>query len=182
MSNLSIIQSTRAEYPTPLGAKHAEFLLAVAGKLGYGLYRKSGGTTVTMFDGTTVSQDIVVAGRGGAMFDILSDGEGLATPVFNPSDPTSDPDKFYAVAATGGADTGPIPSPPDSSVPHSDPNAVLAKLDEAIAAIKSAQNLQQLAYADQINRLQAITLAIPPPAPRSFQGSIFGVKFTITAT
>ena len=77
------ITRIRAAYPTPLGAQHASFLIEVAKALGVFLFRKESGTRVTLPNGVSVSQDIIVyPDREG--FDILSDGEGAAKPTWGP--------------------------------------------------------------------------------------------------
>src|SRR5689334_19409574 len=113
--SLQIVQTVRAKYPTPLGAQHALFLLEVAGALGLGLLKKSGGSFIVLPDGTKVSQDCVME-RSGVHFDILSDGEGVAEPRFdkllNPDGTPflTDPNNYYAVASV--PVTPPPPEPP----------------------------------------------------------------------
>lgn len=81
-SPLATIQTIRAKYPTPLGATHGRFLVELALALGMDLLRKSYGTHVVLPDGTGVSQDVLLdPARIG--YDVLSDGEGAARPVWS---------------------------------------------------------------------------------------------------
>jgi hypothetical protein len=77
MSNqLSTVIAVRSHYPTPLGAQHPAFLIAVAKATGAKLLRKDAGSHVTLPNGVNVSQDVLMFGDQGV--DILSDAEGAA--------------------------------------------------------------------------------------------------------
>lgn len=114
----------RAQFPTPLGARHAEFLRLLAaviqgqpGGAGAGLLRKSGGTTVTLPDGVTVAQDIICF-PDGRIFDCLGDGEGAATPSWSEAEGSPvDRSRYYAVAG----DTLPQPQPNPQPNPQPQP-------------------------------------------------------------
>jgi hypothetical protein len=82
---LGIVQRVRRKYPTPLGARHWEFLVDVAQQTGTLLYKKDGGTRIFVPPlGQTVSQDIVGRGTlGDNWADILGDAEGAAVPSWD---------------------------------------------------------------------------------------------------
>jgi hypothetical protein len=125
---LEIVKAVRARFPTPLGARHAEFLLTIAGALGggAGLLRKSGGTVIALPDGTTVAQDII-AYPTGRIYDVLRDGEGAAEPTWGEANGSPvDPSRYYAVSGT--------PEPPDPPHPPDPPDDTLAKQVAALIA------------------------------------------------
>lgn len=113
------VSSVRSKYPTPLGARHAEFLLEVARDLHMNLLKKSAGSVVTLPDGTNVSQDIVVDAQGNG-YDILGDAEGSATPKEPsgavPGSPFP-PSQWYVVQAS----PVPVPVPDPTPVPTPTP-------------------------------------------------------------
>lgn len=108
-----IVKAVRAKYPTPLGMRHAEFLLEVAAALKMGLLRKTGGTRIALPDGVEVSQDIVMDPVSGRIFDILGDGEGAAVPGWGEAAGSPQPlERLYKV----GPGTPPPPPPTDPPV------------------------------------------------------------------
>lgn len=155
--SLQIVSVVRSKYPTPLGDKHADFLLEVAAALGLGLVSKTQGTRVALPSGQEVSQDVVMTPFGKA-WDILSDGEGVATPVFNQIDPIS-PERFIAVPAMS------VPSDPNSTqgnppVCAVDLQPVLQEIKQLKAMITASVNFedytgQQIgALADRLSQIE----------------------------
>lgn len=126
--SLTIVASIRAKYPTPLGAEHPTFLLEVARALRLGLVIKNQGTRITLPDGTTVSQDVVMNAAGTA-WDILADGEGAATPVFNAIEPI-DPTRYYPVQAQA------MPAPEVPQEPPQEPPPVTADYSKEFAELQ----------------------------------------------
>jgi hypothetical protein len=86
--NLDIIRQIRADYPTPLGARHWEFLVEVAQTLGVQLFRKEDSNSVLIPAlMKRVSLDVIGRGTlGNRWVDILQDSEGLAIPVWQEHD------------------------------------------------------------------------------------------------
>ena len=99
-NHLGIVQTVRAKYPTPLGAKHAEFLLEVARALKCGLVLKPSGVNITLPDGAKVSQDFVMDKESTESYDFLIDAEGAATPTWGFKG-LMDPARFYEVKLDG---------------------------------------------------------------------------------
>lgn len=131
-----IVARIRQQYPTPLGASHASFLLEVAQTLKGGLLKKTGGTVVTLPSGQTVAQDIFAEPPVSGIckcWDILQDGEGAANPVFNRSDDQPE-SRYYAVG------TQPIPDPE----PQPDPQieARLIALEAAVSVLQRSDLAQ----------------------------------------
>lgn len=159
---LSTVQAVRAKYPTPLGARHAAFLLEVAKATGKGLLRKDGGTNIELPDGTRVAQDIVMERDGSHHYDILGDGEGAATPGWDDKGPI-DASRYYDV---GGASvptdpTGPTgPSGPD----HDEVLSRLRSLESAIGEIRNrigvAEGSADAAKATATHMFEAATTAM----------------------
>ena len=85
MDYLQIIRDIRKDYPTPLGARHWEFLVEVAQATGTLLFRKESGDRVLIPAlGKSVNQNIIGRGTlGNRWADILGDAETLATPTFD---------------------------------------------------------------------------------------------------
>lgn len=141
-NRLDVVRRVRAQYPTPLGSTHPQFLLDVAGEmeketgLNCGLLRKPGGTVITLPDGTTVSQDFLTFWLPDGVWglDILADGEGAATPVWG-SPEQFDGARFYDVIP--GTPNPPPPPPPGEIDPK-----VKAYVEAAITA--SEARLTQL--------------------------------------
>lgn len=169
--SLSVVQSIRAKYPTPLGSKHAAFLLETAGTLHLGLLRKSTGTVITLPDGVTVSQDIVMASDG-RIWDILQDGEGAAVPTFNQGEPV-DPARFYAVTSAPAPQPVPQPTPP----PAVDLTPLIQRLD---ALNKDIAQLRADAES-KFSEIDGKFSALPPPQilPTVAEGTI-GIQAVLT--
>ena len=107
----SVVASVRASYGTPLGAQHADCLLAIARAIGQGagLLRKPDGFNVTLPDGVKVSQDII-AFPDGRIYDCLGDAEGAATPGWMDKG-TVDPSRYYRVTEQPEPEPTPEPEP-----------------------------------------------------------------------
>ena len=104
---LDTVTRIRAKYPTPLGSRHAAFLLELAKAIGdgAGLLRKDGGTNIALPDGTKVAQDIICYPNG-RIFDVLEDGEGDADPTWGEANGSPvETSRYYQVTDT------PIPPP-----------------------------------------------------------------------
>jgi hypothetical protein len=126
MSNqLSTVIALRSHYPTPLGAQHPTFLIAVAKATGAKLLRKDAGSHITLPNGVNVSQDILMFGDQGV--DILRDAEGVAGPTWQEKGQILG--EYIDVSGLGG-DPPPVVTPP---TPPVDLSVVLAKLDQIIA-------------------------------------------------
>lgn len=108
-NQFSTVEAIRAHYPTPLGARHPDFLVEVAQATNGKLLRKDSGTHVTLASGDNVSQDIVVYGSTGV--DILSDGEGAAVATWQVKDETFDDSRLVSVGGLPTTVPAPIPNP-----------------------------------------------------------------------
>lgn len=127
MDYLAIIQDIRRDYPTPLGARHGEFLVEVAQATGTQLYRKEDSNSVLIPAlGKRVSLDIIGRGSlGNQWADILGDSEGLAIPVWQLHD---DADGEYV-------DVSQVELPgelPDPGTPIPNPGMTLEQRVDAI--------------------------------------------------
>lgn len=151
INQFGTVQQIRSKYPTPLGATHPFFLIEVAQATDAKLLQKDGGTHVTLPTGMNVSQDILMFGDQGV--DILSDGEGTATP--NWQEKGAIPGSYIDVRGmTLPSQPAPAPEPPPQNQPQPpappptpiDFTALLAKLDEVKAAIEAsdAHNVAKL--------------------------------------
>lgn len=116
---IEIVRQVRAKYPTPLGDRHAEFLIEVASATGKGLLRKDSGTRILTRLGP-VAQDILTDPGGTMHYDILMDGEGAAEPTWSEVGPY---DKVrYVAVPKQGSDPEPDPDPDPEPDPQPDPN------------------------------------------------------------
>ena len=131
-NNLGAITSIRAKYPTPLGATHPAFLIEVAKTLGVLLFKKDGGTHVTLPNGVNVSQDIVLYADDHEGFDILNDGEGAAKPDWSSKGTMTG--EFVDVSGLG----SPVVGVPSQPTPTSGFAAAAAALEARIAGINAA--------------------------------------------
>jgi len=84
-NQIETVRRVRAKYPTPLGARHWEFMVEVAQATGTLLYRKDGGDHVLIPAlNRYVSLDVVGRGAlGDNWADILGDAEGAAVPAWD---------------------------------------------------------------------------------------------------
>lgn len=150
-SQLEAVQNIRRQYPTPLGTSHPSFLIEVSSALGAKLLAKHGGTVVTLPDGRTCSQDIIVFGTTGV--DILSDGEGAATPSWSVKEGETFTD---LINPQDYKHPGPVPVPTPVPTPGPDYGAQIQALAEALHLIAQTvdgfqENLAQVGGA--INQL-----------------------------
>lgn len=157
-NQIAIVRAVRAKYPTPLGARHAACLMELALAIGQtaGLLRKTGGTTITLPDGTTVAQDIICFPNGDA-YDVLGDGEGASTPTWDTAGGSPlDPARYYAVTGA----VPPVVVPPDVPpvVPPVDVSAIVAQL----AALNASHAALIVAVGQLDGRVQEL---IDRPAP-----------------
>lgn len=134
--SLAIVKKVRAKYPTPLGNKHALFLIEVSQAIkGSGLLKKTSGTRITLpkeHGSVQVAQDIICLRRGAEVdhYDILKDGEGEAKPTWNLVGPI-DPARFVDVSLA------PIPVPKPIPEPTPQPPDVLTVLAGMRAEIQA---------------------------------------------
>lgn len=129
---IKVVETVRANYPTPLGGRHGEFLIELARALGggAGLLRKPGGTNVVLPDGTRVSQDVILY-PDGDNYDVLGDGEGAARPAWSRNwPPRTDAATSYYNVGSGG--TVPVPDPSPVPEPDGDILTQLAKLKSGV--------------------------------------------------
>lgn len=188
--SLQIVESIRSKYPTPLGGHHAAFLLEVAAALGKGLLKKSGGSRITLPDGTTVSQDSVML-PDGRHWDILSDGEGKASPRYdlltNPDGTPflTDPANYYPVQPTV-VQENPVVTPPPTSVPvqdytkeFSDLKDILREIVPILSTIDSRLSALETKNTD-LTEIKEKLYNLDLVARNTFYKSkLFGVNFTL---
>jgi hypothetical protein len=136
MDYLAIITRVRAKYPTPLGARHWEFLVDVAQQTVTQLYRKEDDNSVKIPAlGVRVSLDIIGRGTlGNQWADILANSEGTADPVFQLKDTPALGEyvDVSGVALPGQPLPGPAPGPTPTPGPVPSPDviaSILARLD-----------------------------------------------------
>lgn len=158
----STVATIRAKYPTPLADTHAAFLLEVAAALGLGLVSKTQGTRITLPSGQEVSQDVVMSPFGKA-WDILSDGEGTATPVFNQIDPI-DIARYIAVTPASQPEEPPVVTP--TPTPAVDLQPVLLGIDQLKSMVTASVNFENFTGTQlsdlntRIENLEAVVLAL----------------------
>jgi hypothetical protein len=165
--SLALVKKIRAKYPTPLGAKHALFLIELAQAKGAGLLKKTSGTRIRLPKpwNIDVSQDILCIRELGVVnhYDVLKDGEGKATPTWALVGPI-DPARYVDV----GAITPPSPEPP-APVPPSpvpDPPCQCGEVIETLAAMELRAIERQEALMSVLARLENDNRK-----PRAFTGS-----------
>lgn len=132
--SLAVVRQIRSKYPTPLGGRHAEFLVELARTLNHGLLLKPSGTRIRLpkpWD-VDVAQDIICildARTGTAThYDVLEDGEGEARPGWSLVGPI-DPKRYLSVSASEPVPV-PTPAPGDTMAAClADMRAVLARMD-----------------------------------------------------
>lgn len=161
--SLSIVQSIRAKYPTPLGTRHGEFLLEVAKATSKGLLRKDWGTFVRLPDGVGVAQDILMD-PSGRIYDILRDGEGAAEPTWHEGDAV-DPTRYYRVDVAPEVPPQEKPSAPvvcgvDTSALEEALFVANAKLDDIDQRINNMDAQGQLDASQMFNDTEEIKEAI----------------------
>lgn len=142
---------------------------------GLGLLRKTSGNNCGGF-----SVDGVMK-KDGSAWDILGDGGGANNPQWNAIDPV---DPALWTAPTDPQDTT-IPAPPaptpTPAPPPVDLGPVLAQFEALNANIKALSDAHERQYQDLVARLNEIKAIASQTAPKTYVGSVFGVKFTLTA-
>jgi hypothetical protein len=130
MDYLAINQRVRAKYPTPLGARHWEYLVDFAQQAGVQLYRKDGGAHVLIPPlNVNVSMDVVGRGSmGNHWADTLSDAEGAARPIWSVGESPADGTYIDVAGVVLPGQPGPGPTPP----PSGQCEARVAELEQAV--------------------------------------------------
>lgn len=131
---LAINQRVRAKYPTPLGARHWEYLVDFAQQAGVQLYRKDGGAHVLIPPlNVNVSMDVVGRGSmGNHWADTLSDAEGAARPIWSVGDSPADGTYIDVSGVALPGQPGPGPTPP----PSGQCEARVAELEDAVRQMR----------------------------------------------
>ncbi len=131
---LGIVQRVRAKYPTPLGARHWEFLVDLAQQAGVLLYEKPGGAHVLIPPlNVFVSMDVVGRGAiGDNWADTLRDAEGAAIPIWD-QHPNAAGNYINVDAVVLPGQPGPGPTPP----PTGQCEARVAELEDALRQIRN---------------------------------------------
>jgi hypothetical protein len=123
-------------YPTPLGARHWEFLVEVAQWTETQLYRKEDSNSVLIPAlGKRVSLDVIGRGSlGNRWADILQDSEGQANPVFQLADTPANGEyvDVSRVVLPGAPPPVPVPVPTPTPTPTPPPVSTLEARVEAI--------------------------------------------------
>lgn len=150
----AIVTRIRKKYPTPLGKQHAAFLMELARELKMGLLKKTTGTRIKLPKpySVDVAQDIVCERTDGVVnhYDVLKDGEGAATPVWNLVGPI-DPARYVDVGATGPMPPDPLPVPP---APEPEPALTLEDVMGFLAGLRLEQAGQHTTVMDALARLE----------------------------
>ena len=137
--SLALVKKIRAKYPTPLGAKHALFLIELAQAKGAGLLKKTTGTRIRLPKpwNVDVSQDILCLREDGGVnhYDILKDGEGAAKPTWSLVGPI-DPARYVDVSNAPAPIPVPEPEPPAPVPPAPVPPCQCAEVIETLAAME----------------------------------------------
>ncbi len=135
---LGVNQRVRAKYPTPLGARHWEFIVDLCQQTGTLAFEKNGGAHVLIPSlGKFVSLDVIGRGSlGDNWADTLRDAEGAAIPIWDQ----------HPNAAGTYIDVSSVQLPGGSTPPPTDRVAVL----EAALREVDERNDQIQALSDQI--------------------------------
>jgi hypothetical protein len=167
--SLALVKKIRAKYPTPLGAKHALFLIELAQTKGAGLLKKTNGTRIRLPKpwNIDVSQDILCIRELGVVnhYDVLKDGEGAAKPAWNLVGPI-DPERYVDVSNAPAPIPVPEPEPPAPVPPAPVPPCQCAEVVEMIAANELRAIERQEAVMTVLARLENDNRK-----PRTFTGS-----------
>jgi hypothetical protein len=172
-NQLSVVQDTRRKYPTPLGAQHGAFLIAVANATGGKLFRKDGGDHTTLPNGINVSLDVlIIEGADGPWWvDILGNAEGDAVPAWDAHPNAGEPEKFVDVRGLSTdvppvPQTPPAPSPPPQqppAQPPTQPPAPVVDLSPVLAALaeQKVAILRLAAAVENVKMPQPAAVAFP---------------------
>lgn len=175
-SQKDTVERVRAKYPTPLGARHWEFLVDVAQATGAKLFRKDGGDRVHIpVLGLSVSQDIVILPATRQWVDILGDAENTATPAWAVHENAGEPEKWIDVSGIKlpGATPDPVKPPPPPPVDVAALKARIAELEKQselantrvreLLAAKDVADHTLAENAAEITRLKAELANRPTP-------------------
>ena len=137
----SVVERIRAKYPTPLGARHWEFLVELAQATGTLLYRKNSGTNILIPAlGVRVNQNIIGRGTmGDAWADVLTDAENTAAPTWDAHAGASGEYVDVSSVVLPGDGVPPVTTPPPITPPPdlSDLDAIIsARITAALAPIQ----------------------------------------------
>lgn len=123
------LKALRATFPTPLGSRHGEFLIAACRTVGHGagLLSKDSGTNVQLPSGRRVSQDWMVFPDGFGT-DFLDDGEGKAKIQWGA---LQEYDKARYIDISGEVIGAPDPKPEPQDL-----SAILKSIEELRAELK----------------------------------------------
>jgi hypothetical protein len=141
--NLETVKRVRAKYPTPLGARHWEFLVELAQATGAWLYRKEAGDNCLIPAlGKRVSLDVIGRGTlGDVWVDVLGDAEGAAIPTWDEHpNAAGEYVDVRAVQLPGDPLPPPPPPPTDDPPPTGDLAVRLARLEGLVAGIRQAMH------------------------------------------
>ena len=158
-SQLQTVKTIRAKYPTPLGARHWEFLVEVAQATGAQLFEKLSGDKVFVPAlNTSVSMDVIGRGAlGDVWVDILGDAEGAAVPSWDAHAGAAGKYLDVSGITLPGAGTPPPSNPPPSNPPPTTSGAATADLQQQqLVALLQLVALQQ----KQIDALERQNAAI----------------------
>lgn len=164
------VEEIRQKYPTPLGDRHAAFLIEVAQRTGGKLFRKDGGDHTTLPNGINVSLDVLIieTATGPWWIDILGDAENTARADWSANPNAQEPDKFIDVR---GLTVPGAPTPTPSPIPTPSPDPVLlARLGALEASVSDLR--QRLADADARLSARIDVLASRPVDLSSLQRAI----------
>lgn len=146
VAQLDIIRAIRSQYPTPLGATHAQLLLDCAAQTKMGLLRKTGGTRIALppphfEDGhpIEVSQDILMEPSTGRIYDFLGDAEGDATPGWSEAVGSPQPLSRLYLPVGGGDDDDPGDTDPGDSADLQQLRASVSALTQRVTALEQAK-------------------------------------------
>ena len=162
--SLVIVRAIRLSYPVThtqqqqdehpfdyrLGARHLEFLEAVARATSMGLVSKTSGAFIPHPTAGGVSQDVLME-RGGAAVDILIDADGAASPAWQPIAPI-DPSRYVSVSNGQPPSSDPLPQPPVPPPP--DLSKILKKLDTLICRVADIDTQQRI-LTDRVEALRS---------------------------
>jgi len=180
---LSTVQQIRAKYPTPLGARHWEFLVELAQAVGAQLFRKEAGDNVLIPPlGKHVSLDVIGRGTlGDVWVDVLGDAEGAAVPAWDAHPNASGEYVDVSGIVLPGVVQPPPPPPPPVDPPPPPPATVdLSAVLAALALVRmdlTAIREQMKADSFHIDALVNDVAELRKQTPPSYKGKlpVFGI-------